>query len=59
MYIGATICVVFLRQWKLSLVREKESGMGEFSDSAVSQESTVPVNGRGGSLRAWLVRQRV
>lgn len=59
MYIGATICVIFLRQWKLSLIREKEDRMEEASDSAASQDSTGPVNGRMESLRAWLVRQRV
>ncbi|KAJ5330344.1 hypothetical protein N7476_000127, partial [Penicillium atrosanguineum] len=54
MYIGATIFVIFLRQWKLSLVRKKEDGMGEASGNAAPQASTVPANGHIGSCRAWL-----
>lgn len=59
MYIGATVCAIFLRQWKLSTVRGKREARKETSDSPALQEFSIPKHGRFVSLMAWLEIQRV
>lgn len=45
MYIGATLCAIFLRRWKLSIVRGKREAKKETSDNPALQESSIPKEG--------------